>query len=78
MITYRIDLPSIIKSLEGINIVIEANKPYAMMVENIQTRVISIIENITNRIPLEIVKDRVLTLIELVRDLIAGKVTSIK
>lgn len=70
MITYNVDLPSVIKSLQNMNIVIQENKMEAIMMENIQNQIISIIDNIINRVPLEIVKDRIVYLIESIKKLI--------
>lgn len=71
MITLKIDIPSIIKSIETLQLAIAEEKPEVELMAKIQRLILGIIDNIINRTPLEIVKIRLKHLRELVQELVA-------
>jgi hypothetical protein len=71
MITLQIDIPSIIKSIETLQLAIAEEKPETELMGKIQRLILGIIDNIIDRTPLEIVKTRLKYLKELVRELVA-------
>lgn len=70
MITLKIDIPSIIKSIETLQLAIAEEKPEVELMAKIQRLILGIIDNIINRTPLEIVKIRLKHLKELVKELV--------
>jgi hypothetical protein len=78
MITYKIDFPSIIKSIQTLQASIAEAKPETELMAKIQRLILSIIDNIITRTPLEIVKTRVKYLRKLVEELVAMDEASTK